>query len=210
VHRKSMLLQSNEVITLQRYREKNANCYLSQVVVEIRFYGRNDETPNPFEVKQLAKAFKAFDGQYLTVKQLVLLEVFGTLFLVKVMQCQVVDINSLRGKSKELPVVQEASNGILSKRTEIRFVSPADGVCAVNMRGASDGGASSGLVRSDWSFESMGIGGLDDGTVVCVCVCVCVCVPKCMYVYARVMLHLYARVHVCVRNYVIYVYALVY
>ncbi len=74
----------------------------------------------------------------------------------------VIGINAVKGKSvnNTTPLELEAMRGMLVKSSDVLF--QLEGNTPLVLRGIKEAGRGTSLLRHDWTFESMGIGGLDN------------------------------------------------
>ncbi|ONH69062.1 Vesicular-fusion protein SEC18 [Cyberlindnera fabianii] len=132
--------------------------YLGTMNVELCFRNKNKAVPTPFDQDELAKAMQAkFEGQVFTPTQLYLFDFKGVIFEVKVQSVQVVDLADLENNG---PMVTDLNaKGILLGQTIINFFKGRDGL--VNLKSSSVRPRSDAIIRPDFKFEDMGVGGLD-------------------------------------------------
>lgn len=99
-------------------------------------------------------------GQFLSVGQTFVGDVFGLRVELRVQRCANVSVKMLTDDPENIEPA-EARGGVVSAQTAVAF-SAAEG-SALSVLGASGGGSGGGgtnVLDANWNFESMGIGGL--------------------------------------------------
>lgn len=131
----------------------NSAVYIASIDLEIDFYSRNKANSIVYEQDQLAKEFiRVHRDNIFTTGQMFAMEKGSVNFKVVVRGMQIMDLD---GKSRGA-----GSNklGILLPQTEVTFQKSANSL--MQLKGANR--ARTNLLQPNFSFENMGIGGLDN------------------------------------------------
>ncbi|CCH45788.1 vesicle-fusing ATPase [Wickerhamomyces ciferrii] len=154
-------LSLNEEVEVRRYdiqTETGKQPYIGTLNVEIGFRNKAKAVPTQFDQDDLAKAFiKNFESQVFSPTQLLLLDYKGTIFEIRVQSIQVVDLAEL--ENNDPPVSDIRAKGLLLPQSIINFFKGRDGL--VNLKSSSIRPRSDAIIRPDFKFEDMGVGGLD-------------------------------------------------
>ncbi|CAB4256840.1 similar to Saccharomyces cerevisiae YBR080C SEC18 ATPase required for vesicular transport between ER and Golgi, the 'priming' step in homotypic vacuole fusion, autophagy, and protein secretion [Maudiozyma barnettii] len=142
---------------LFKYSGKRA--YLGTLDIEISFRSRGKAVTTPFDQDELAAQFaKNFESQIFSATQYLVMEFKGHFFDLRIRNLQAIDLGDIE-MSNEVQARIEAK-GILTKQTQINFFKGRDGLVNLtssnSMRPRSDA-----VIRSDFKFEDLGVGGLD-------------------------------------------------
>ncbi|SMN21838.1 similar to Saccharomyces cerevisiae YBR080C SEC18 ATPase required for vesicular transport between ER and Golgi [Maudiozyma saulgeensis] len=142
---------------LFKYSGKRA--YLGTLDIEISFRSRGKAVTTPFDQDELAAQFaKNFESQIFSATQYLVMEFKGHFFDLRIRNLQAIDLGDIE-MSNEVQTRIEAK-GILTKQTQINFFKGRDGLVNLtstnSMRPRSDA-----VIRSDFKFEDLGVGGLD-------------------------------------------------
>jgi vesicle-fusing ATPase len=133
--------------------------YLGSIDVEVGFASRMGGTDAPFDQDQLADAVvKAFRNQIFAPGQGILFDFRGTKLKLTIRTVELVDLASLKtsgGTSQTRP----DARGILVAETSINFYK--DAKSPINLKASTRRPAANSVIRPDFKFEDMGIGGLD-------------------------------------------------
>ncbi|CEP08658.1 hypothetical protein [Parasitella parasitica] len=132
--------------------------------MEIDFFQRSNRLADEFKEDDLAKAFSInFNHQILAKGQLIVFEYCGVKFRVTVNDLDVVDLKAL--SKGEVDAHQErkheAIRGILMRETNIEFTK-TEGSFLNLKQSKKRAMAAKALIKPDFQFEDLGIGGLDD------------------------------------------------
>ncbi|QPG77333.1 hypothetical protein FOA43_004742 [Brettanomyces nanus] len=138
---------------------KNKGAYLGSITVEINFWNRNRANSKLYDPDEMADAFlKKFDSQILQPTQIMLFEFKGNYFELKVSSTQVVALAEVN--IEDVPVSKDIMDkGIVVQQTIVNFYKGSDGL--VNLKASSKRPNVDAIIRPDFKFEDMGIGGLD-------------------------------------------------
>ncbi|KAI8973858.1 P-loop containing nucleoside triphosphate hydrolase protein [Pilobolus umbonatus] len=139
--------------------------YLSTLILEIDFRQRSNRLTDEFKEEDIASAFSVnFHNQIFSKGQFFVWEFRGVKFMTRVMDLEVVDLNML--KRGEVEGVRDetnsyASRGILMRETSVEF-SKLEG-SNLNLKPSKNKAMKAkNLVKPNFKFEDLGIGGLDD------------------------------------------------
>jgi vesicle-fusing ATPase len=154
IQRTTALLSLNEPIPVSTY-VPEGDGYLFSVKFEVDFYLKSKATVN-IDVDEVSKiVLRDMLYQFFQIEQKILVDFQGTNLQLRVIEVEVGGLEDvLKG---ELKPNKGAQRGILMKQSSIQFVK-AQG-CTLRLVG--DSGTRSPIIRPDWNFEAMGIGGLD-------------------------------------------------
>ncbi|KAH3672297.1 hypothetical protein WICMUC_004392 [Wickerhamomyces mucosus] len=131
--------------------------YISTLNVEISFKIKNKATTIQYDQDHLAKHFtKTFNAQILAPSQLLLMEFQGVIFEIRVQGIQSADIENIEISSPISTTIDTKS--ILVPQSVINFFK---GDSLVNLKSSSVRPRSDAIIRPDFKFEDMGVGGLD-------------------------------------------------
>ncbi len=140
------------------FQGNSKNPYLSTVNVEIRFKNKNRAVNTKFDQDILGKQFNFnFGNQILVPTELLAFEFQGIVFEITVKSVQMADL-SLANAGALLSDIH--SRGILIEQTTVNFFPGADGL--VKLKASNTKMRSDGIIKPDFKFEDMGIGGLDE------------------------------------------------
>ncbi|CCH62266.1 hypothetical protein TBLA_0G03290 [Henningerozyma blattae CBS 6284] len=143
---------------LTRYNHGNPS-YLGNIDLEINFRSKGKAVPTMFDQDELATHFlKNFDTQIFSPTQYIIFEFKNHIFDLKVRSIQSIDFSDIE------PVTPISTNlsakGILTKKTQINFFKGKDGL--VNLKSSNSlRPRSDAVIRPDFKFEDLGVGGLD-------------------------------------------------
>ncbi|OQO11703.1 hypothetical protein B0A48_03430 [Cryoendolithus antarcticus] len=125
--------------------------------VEVGFAGRKS-TETPYDQDELALAFtQTFRNQIFAPGQMVLMDYKSIPLRMTVKTVELVDISSL--KSSGAQSTSPNARGILTPESQINYFK--DAKTPINLRGSNRRPAANSVIRPDFKFEDMGIGGLD-------------------------------------------------
>jgi vesicle-fusing ATPase len=125
--------------------------------VEVGFAGKKT-VEAPYDQDELANAFThIFRNQIFAPGQQLLMDYKGIALKMSVRTVELVDL-SMKTES-QAPSSDPQSRGILTKETAINYYK--DAKTGINIKGSNRRAAPNSVVRPDFKFENMGIGGLD-------------------------------------------------
>lgn len=141
------------------FKYSGKHSYLGSIDIDISFRSRGKAVQTPFDQDELAAQFaKSFESQIFSPTQYLIFEFKGNIFDLKIRNLQTIDLGDVE------PVAPVSSGieakGILTKQTQINFFKGRDGL--VNLKSANSlRPRSDAVIRSDFKFEDLGVGGLD-------------------------------------------------
>ncbi|KAL1922968.1 uncharacterized protein VTP21DRAFT_9344 [Calcarisporiella thermophila] len=165
-HRKWAGLSLNQGVFVQPYDpfSEGADIYNGKMELEVGFLARNTAITDPFDTEEMARAFcSTFNNQIFTIGQSLAFEFKGNNLAITVKNLTTIHIDALRNglTGERAPENnRRALRGILTQQTAITFVKAPDS--SIRLTGSSRVTQANVLVRPDFKFESMGIGGLDE------------------------------------------------
>lgn len=126
---------------------------LAAVTLEVDFVLRQRARGGEVDSTALAEALlQRFRLQYLTVDQIFVAEWQGDNLQLRVKALELIALDA------DAPT--SATRGMLGSQTQVQL-RPSDGSPIKLTGAAAEAGGKTNIFRSDWSFEAMGIGGLD-------------------------------------------------
>ncbi|CCF57025.1 hypothetical protein KAFR_0C00290 [Kazachstania africana CBS 2517] len=133
--------------------------YLGSVDIEISFRSRGKAVTTPFDQDQLATHFiKNYESQIFSPTQYLIMEFKGHFFDLKVRNLQAIDLADIEPTNKVATGIE--AKGILTKQTQLNFFKGRDGL--VNLTSSNSlRPRSDAVIRADFKFEDLGVGGLD-------------------------------------------------
>lgn len=141
------------------FKYSGKHSYLGSIDFDISFRSRGKAVNAPFDQDELALHLtKCFESQIFSPTQYLIFEFKGHIFDLKVRNLQTIDLGDIE------PVAPVSSGieakGILTKQTQINFFKGRDGL--VNLKSSNSlRPRSDAVIRSDFKFEDLGVGGLD-------------------------------------------------
>ncbi|GAB7351580.1 hypothetical protein MBLNU459_g2202t1 [Dothideomycetes sp. NU459] len=136
---------------------QGASSYLGTMDVEVGFAGKKTREA-PYDQDELASAFvHNFKNQIFSPGQQLLMDFQSIPMRMTVKTVELVDL-SMKGASQPQQSDPRA-RGILTKETAINYYK--DVRTGINLKGSNRRPAANSVVRPDFKFEDMGIGGLD-------------------------------------------------
>ncbi|KAI4741383.1 AAA-domain-containing protein [Aureobasidium sp. EXF-12298] len=131
--------------------------YLGNLDVEVGFAGKKT-VEAPYDQDELAASFiNIFRNQIFAPGQQLLMDFKGIPLKMSVRSVELVDL-SMKSES-QAPSSDPQARGILTKETAINYYK--DAKTGINIKGSNRRAAPNSVVRPDFKFENMGIGGLD-------------------------------------------------
>lgn len=156
-------LTMNQEIAVQSFdmfQNSKKQAYLGEVNIEISFRSRNKAHNKQYDPEELAKHFLAsFDSQVLQPTQNMIFEFQGSVFTILIQSCSLVDLGQVANDS--LASTSISSKGILISHTIVNFFKSQHPGNQVNLKQAENKPRQDAIIRPDFKFEDMGIGGLD-------------------------------------------------
>lgn len=157
LQRKYALLSINQEAKVQPYDVKQQNInYLGGLTLMLSYARKTVQESSTLDTDDLTKLFLySFDNHILTTDQIYLFEYQGTDILAQVVAMDQMDLTA-PSQSKSL----SSKHGLLMKQTVISFMKAADST--IKLKGSTTGTAPNAIIKPDFNFANLGIGGLDD------------------------------------------------
>lgn len=157
-----MQVALTDLVDVQMYDpfSQGGQSYLGSMDVEVGFAGKKS-TDVPYDQDKLAQAFvQTFRNQIFAPGQQLLMDYQSIPLRLTVRTVELVDISSLRGGSGGAQQqTGRQARGILTPETQVNYFK--DTRSPINLKGSTRRPAANSVVRPDFKFEDMGIGGLD-------------------------------------------------
>lgn len=132
--------------------------YIGTCNLQISFRTKNSVTDKPFDQDELSKALiSKFENQIFTPSQLFLFDFKSIIFEVRVQSLQVVDLVDIENNGPVSTSIE--TKGLLLPQSIVNFFKGRDGL--VNLKSSSIRPRSDAVIRPDFKFEELGVGGLD-------------------------------------------------
>lgn len=153
------LNQDVQVRAFDLFQKSGKHAYLGSVDLEISFRSRGKAVETPFDQDELAKHFlKSFESQIFSPTQYLIFEFKGHIFDLRVKSTQTIDLGDVEIVAPVSTSIE--SKAILIKQTQINFFKGRDGL--VNLKSSNSlRPRSDAVIRPDFKFEDLGVGGLD-------------------------------------------------
>ena len=156
-----MQIALTDVVEVQMYDpfSQGPQSYLGSMDVEVGFAGKKS-TDVPYDQDELAQAFvHTFRNQIFAPGQQLLMDFRSIPLRMTVRTVELVDISSLKQSSGAQQMTSPQARGILTPETAVNYFK--DARSPINLRGSTRRPAANSVVRPDFKFEDLGIGGLD-------------------------------------------------
>lgn len=157
-----MQVALTDVVEVQPYDpfSQGAQSYLGSMDVEVGFAGKKS-TDAPYDQDELATAFvNTFRHQIFAPGQQLLMDFKSIPLRMTIRTVELVDISSLRGSNSGVQqATHPSARGILTPDTTVNYFK--DARSPINLKGSTRRPAANSVVRPDFKFEDLGIGGLD-------------------------------------------------
>ncbi|CAI1914216.1 hypothetical protein SEUBUCD650_0D02900 [Saccharomyces eubayanus] len=142
---------------LFKYSSKQS--YLGSIDIDISFRARGKAVNTVFDQDELAKQFvRCYESQIFSPTQYLIMEFQGHFFDLKVRNVQAIDLGDIEPTTAVATGIE--TKGILTKQTQINFFKGRDGL--VNLKSSNSlRPRSNAVIRPDFKFEDLGVGGLD-------------------------------------------------
>lgn len=140
---------------------KSKRAYLGTLDVEISF-ARSKITEVPYDQDKLAEEMaQLFQNQMFSPGQKFLMDAQSIPLAFTVKTVQLVDLSMEKGAPSDAPSTSDrGARGILTNVTTINFFK--DAKSPIKLKGSARRPATNAILRPDFKFENMGIGGLDE------------------------------------------------
>lgn len=138
------------------------NVYLGTVDLEISFASPRRVTDAPYDQDELADLVsKQYQNQIFAPGQRFLMDHRGIPLSFMVKTIQLVDLTMEKGANSDAPTTtMPNARGILTNVTVVNFFK--DAKSPIKLKGSARRPAANAIIRPDFKFEDMGIGGLDE------------------------------------------------
>ncbi|KAL1882088.1 hypothetical protein VTK73DRAFT_2497 [Phialemonium thermophilum] len=138
-----------------------SSAYIGSMDLEVAFASARKTTDTPYDPEQLEELFlKTFQNQIFAPGQKLLLDVQNIPLAISVISVTLVDL-TFAGAVTEIPARSDPqARGILTNQSSLEFFK--DLRSSIKLKGSSKRPAANAIIRPDFKFEDMGIGGLDD------------------------------------------------
>ncbi|KAI9315985.1 P-loop containing nucleoside triphosphate hydrolase protein [Dichotomocladium elegans] len=157
----------NEEVSVVPYNpfSEGVDIYLATLKVEVGFLRKSSTVMDDFDTEKMEEAFLAnFHNQIFSVGQLLVFEFQGTNLTCRIVDMDVVELEALKQAAKgeldpHAAVGSKATRGVLMRQSSISFVK--SGESTIRLKGMKKSSQARALIKSDFKFEDLGIGGLD-------------------------------------------------
>ncbi|KAI7877416.1 AAA-domain-containing protein [Lichtheimia hyalospora FSU 10163] len=157
----------NEEVSVKPYNPfaTGADIYLAMLKVEVGFLRKSAQNTDDFDTEKMSEAFSNnFHNQIFSVGQLLVFEFQGVNLSCKIADMEVVELETLKKQGKgEIDVHAEANSratcGVLMRQTMIQFTKSSEST--IRLKGAKKSSKAQQIIKADFKFEDLGIGGLD-------------------------------------------------
>ena len=156
-----MQVALTDVVEVQPYDpfSQGAQSYLGSMDAEVGFAGKKS-TDVPYDQDELAQAFvQTFRNQIFAPGQQLLMDFKSIPLRMTTRTVELVDISSLKAAGGAQQMTSPQARGILTPETAVNYFK--DAKSPINLKGSTRRPAANSVVRPDFKFEDMGIGGLD-------------------------------------------------
>jgi vesicle-fusing ATPase len=156
-----MQVALTDVVEVQTYDpfSQGSQSYLGAMDIEVGFAGKKS-TEIPYDQDELAGAFAHnFRHQIFSPGQQLLMDFKSIPLRMTVKTVELVDVASLKSSGDATQQTSPNARGILTPETMINYFK--DARTPINLKGSNRRPAANSVVRPDFKFEDMGIGGLD-------------------------------------------------
>lgn len=153
------LNQDVQVKPFDLFKYSGKQSYLGSLDIEISFRNKAKATPTPFDQDELASHFiKNYESQIFSPTQYMIMEFKGMIFDLHIRNLQAIDLGDVDSTNSVSTGIEV--KGILTKQTQINFFKGRDGL--VNLTSTNSlRPRSNAVIRPDFKFEDLGVGGLD-------------------------------------------------
>ncbi|KAJ4402232.1 transport between ER and Golgi ATPase protein [Gnomoniopsis sp. IMI 355080] len=144
--------------------ELGQKSYLGALEIAIEFASKTKATDAPYDQESLAKHFiKCYENQILAPKQQVIMIFQNIPLRCYVSTVELIDMSLEKPQETGSPSDgNPRARGILTRQSEVSFIRAPNSVMKpMNLKGSAKRSANA-IVRPDFKFEDLGIGGLDD------------------------------------------------
>ncbi|KAI7850916.1 P-loop containing nucleoside triphosphate hydrolase protein [Circinella umbellata] len=158
----------NQEVTVEPFNpfDDGVDIYLATLKVEVGFLRKSTQMAEDFDTEAMEKAFSSsFHNQIFTVGQLMVFEFRGVNLSCRIADMEVVELDALKRMTEEGGEhhtgsgASKANRGVLMRQSSIQFTKSSEST--IRLKGAKRSQQSKPLIRADFKFEDLGIGGLD-------------------------------------------------
>ncbi|KAK5169037.1 transport between ER and Golgi ATPase protein [Saxophila tyrrhenica] len=156
-----MQVALTDVVEVERYDPFSATSqsYLGSLDIEVGFAGKKS-TETPYDQDELAQAFvHTFRNQIFSPGQQLLMDYRSIPLRLTVRTVELVDLRSMRSTGDTKQHTNPQARGILTQESAVNWFKDAKSPIA--LKGSTRRPAANSVIRPDFKFEDMGIGGLD-------------------------------------------------
>jgi len=135
--------------------------YIGSIDLDVGFASSKKYTDTPFDGEELAALFiQRFQNQIFAPGQRLLLDVGNIPLALVVRTVTLVDLTMSQRSSDTPPRSDPGARGILTSQANVDFYK--DAKSPIKLKASSKRPAANAILKADFKFESMGVGGLDD------------------------------------------------
>lgn len=135
--------------------------YIGSIDLDVGFASPKKFTDTPFDGEELAALFiQRFQNQIFAPGQRLLLDVGNIPLALVVRTVTLVDLSMSQRSSDTPPRSDPGARGILTNQANVDFYK--DAKSPIKLKASSKRPAANAILKADFKFESMGVGGLDD------------------------------------------------
>ena len=144
-----------EIVPYDPFSQGGTNSYLTSMDVEVGFAGKKS-TDVPYDQDELAQAFiNTFRNQIFSPGQQLLMDFRSIPLRLTVRTVELGDLSRQGSQPSSSP----QARGVLTPETQLNYFK--DARSPINLKGSNRRPAANSVVRPDFKFEDLGIGGLD-------------------------------------------------
>lgn len=157
-----MRIALTDIVAVEQYDpfRQGDRGYLGKMDIEVGFAGNRPQACDPIDQDELANAVtKVFRNQIFAPGQSFGLDYRGPKLKLTVRTVELVDLTSLKSSSGQQQETAPHARGILTPETAIDFFK--DAKSTIQLKGSTKRAAGNSIIRPDFKFEDLGIGGLD-------------------------------------------------
>ncbi|KAJ1919941.1 transport between ER and Golgi ATPase protein [Tieghemiomyces parasiticus] len=185
IHRRWAQLSLHQEVFVEPFRfgsDGRAPLYIGAMDIEVRFLARSTEAREEYDTQEMSDLFKSlYNDQAFSLGQPLAFEFHGINLELRIVRLTVLDVNEIRNpkavaqlamerhqEGSEAPQVLRGYTGprgeplvcgLLFNESVIQFLKAPDST--VRLRGAARASSARNIIKPEFKFEDMGIGGLD-------------------------------------------------
>ena len=163
-----MQLALTDVVQAEVYNpfSQGARAYLGSVDADVGFAGMKNTTEKPFDQDELgAKFTQVFENQIFAPGQQLLMDFKSMPLRLTIRAVELVEVAALQEEvsTSQSPTVSDPNaRGILIRHTQVNFFKDSRSQTTINLKASTRRPARNPIIRPNFNFEDMGIGGLDE------------------------------------------------